>query len=104
MPTINRHTQVCAVVPSNVTPAGERILMRARIGRMRSLQVSIFVEFVKGVADAPTWWSQDIFTMHTEGVGALLNYALPAVIHLLAGQGIAARIRRRSPCCVNPNL
>ncbi|WP_410177215.1 hypothetical protein [Streptomyces nigrescens] len=71
---------------------------------LEAKQVSIFVEFVKGVADAPTWWSQDIFTMHTEGVGALLNYALPAVIYLLAGQGIAARIRRRSPCCVNPNL
>ncbi|MGA4950998.1 hypothetical protein [Streptomyces lydicamycinicus] len=67
-------------------------------------QVSIFVELVNGLADALTWWSQDIFTMHTEGVGALLNYALPAVIYLLAGQGIAARIRRRSPCCVNPNL
>ncbi|MGY4967934.1 hypothetical protein [Streptomyces sp. NEAU-S7GS2] len=53
---------------------------------LEAKQVSIFVEFVKGVADAPTWWSQDIFTMHTEGVGALLNYALPAVIYLPAGQ------------------
>ncbi|WP_349632399.1 hypothetical protein [Streptomyces lydicamycinicus] len=33
-------------------------------------QVSIFVEFVNGLADGLTWWSQDIFTMHTEGVGA----------------------------------
>ncbi|MFE7541674.1 hypothetical protein [Streptomyces platensis] len=71
---------------------------------IEAIQVSIFVEFAKGVPDAPTWRSQDIFTMHTKGVHALLNYALPAVIYLPAGQGIAARISGRSPCCVNPNL
>lgn len=68
--------------------------------RLEANQVSIFVEFVKGVADALTWWSQDIFTMHTEGIRALLNYALPAVTYLPAGRGIAARMRRLSPCCV----
>lgn len=67
-------------------------------------KVSTFIEFVKSVADVPTWWSQNIFTMHTEDVRTLLNYALPAVLYLLTGQGIAARIRRLSLCCVNSNL
>lgn len=57
-------------------------------------QANVFVEFVEGMADALAWWSQDIFTMDTEGVRVLLNYGLPAVIYLLAGHGIAARIRR----------
>ncbi|WP_336048089.1 hypothetical protein [Streptomyces sp. CA2R101] len=71
---------------------------------LEAIQVSVFVEFVKGVPDAPTWCSQDIFTMRAKGVHALLNYALPTVLQLLTGQGTAARASRRSPGCVNPNL
>ncbi|MGW8970548.1 hypothetical protein [Streptomyces platensis] len=79
-------------------------VLRILLHLIEVIQASIFVEFAKGVPDAPTWWSQDIFTMRTKGVHALLNYALPAVIYLLAGQGIAARISGRSPGYVNPNL
>ncbi|WP_030800706.1 hypothetical protein [Streptomyces sp. NRRL S-337] len=57
-------------------------------------QANVFVEFVEGMADMLAWWSQDIFTMDTDGVRVLLNYGLPAVIYLLTGRGIAARIRR----------
>lgn len=53
-----------------------------------------FVEFVKGVADWLAWWAQDIFTMDNEGVRVFLNYGLPAVIYLLIGHGISARVRR----------
>lgn len=57
-------------------------------------QGNVFVGFVEGVADALAWWSQDIFTMDTDGLRVLLNYGLPAVIYLLIGHGIAARLRR----------
>ncbi|KUM79690.1 hypothetical protein [Streptomyces curacoi] len=57
-------------------------------------QANVFVEFVKDVADWLAWWSQDIFTMDTEGLRVLLNYGLPAVIYLLVGHGIATWIRR----------
>lgn len=53
-----------------------------------------FVEFVHGAADWLGWWAQDIFTMDTEGLRVVLNYGLPAVIYLLIGHGIAARINR----------
>jgi hypothetical protein len=53
-----------------------------------------FVAFVHGAADWLGWWAQDIFTMGTEGLRVLLNYGLPAVIYLLIGHGIAARINR----------
>ncbi|WP_374991236.1 hypothetical protein [Streptomyces sp. LHD-70] len=53
-----------------------------------------FVEFVHGVADWLGGWAQDIFTMDTEGLRVILNYGLPAVIYLLIGHGIAARINR----------
>jgi hypothetical protein len=56
-------------------------------------QANVFVQFVKGVADALAWWSQDIFTMDTEQLRVLLNYGLPAVLYLAVGHGIAARIR-----------
>jgi hypothetical protein len=55
---------------------------------------NIFVEFVHGMADLLAWWSQDIFTMDTEGLRVLLNYGLPAVIYLLIGHGVASRLRR----------
>ncbi|MEU9117331.1 hypothetical protein AB0D04_37710 [Streptomyces sp. NPDC048483] len=57
-------------------------------------RANVFVEFVESMADGLAWWSQDIFTMDTEGLRVLLNYGLPAVIYLLVGHGIAARIRR----------
>nr|QXL90854.1 hypothetical protein [Streptomyces sp.] len=55
---------------------------------------NVFVEFVHGTADLLAWWSQDVFTMDTEGLRVLLNYGLPAVIYLLIGHGIAARLSR----------
>ncbi|MFF2507493.1 hypothetical protein ACFVTY_29535 [Streptomyces sp. NPDC058067] len=57
-------------------------------------QGNVFVEFVHGVADWLAWWSQDVFTMDTEGLRVLLNYGLPAVIYLLVGHGISARLNR----------
>nr|WP_202509627.1 hypothetical protein [Streptomyces sp. SID5643] len=53
-----------------------------------------FVEFVHGTADWLSGWAQDIFTMNTEGLRVVLNHGLPAVIYLLIGHGIAARINR----------
>ncbi|BDM73662.1 hypothetical protein HEK616_71490 [Streptomyces nigrescens] len=55
---------------------------------------NVFVGFVHGMADWLAGWSQDIFTMDTEGLRVFLNFGLPAVIYLLVGHGIAARIRR----------
>ncbi|WP_030948659.1 hypothetical protein [Streptomyces sp. NRRL S-646] len=55
---------------------------------------NVFVKFVHGMADWLAWWSQDIFTMDTEGLRVLLNYGLPAVLYLLIGHGIAARLNR----------
>jgi LytS/YehU family sensor histidine kinase len=57
-------------------------------------RTNVFVEFVRGTADWLSWWSQDIFTMDTEGLRVVLNYGLPAVIYLLIGHGIAARLNR----------
>ncbi|MGW2763698.1 hypothetical protein [Streptomyces sp. NPDC001275] len=57
-------------------------------------QANVFVEFVHGTADWLAWWSQDIFTMDTEGLRVVLNYGLPAVMYLLIGHGIAARLNR----------
>jgi hypothetical protein len=57
-------------------------------------QGNVFVGFVEGVADWLAWWSQDIFTMDTDGLRVLLNYGLPAAIYLLIGHGAAARLRR----------
>ncbi|MER5968911.1 hypothetical protein ABT112_04040 [Streptomyces sp. NPDC002055] len=57
-------------------------------------QGNVFVDFVHGVADLLAWWSQDIFTMESEGVRVFLNYGLPAALYLLIGHGVAARVRR----------
>ncbi|MEU6553261.1 hypothetical protein ABZ915_23705 [Streptomyces sp. NPDC046915] len=57
-------------------------------------QANPFVEFVRGTADWLSGWAQDIFTMDTEGLRVVLNYGLPAVIYLLIGHGIAARLNR----------
>jgi hypothetical protein len=53
-----------------------------------------FVEFVRGVAEWLAGWSQDIFTMDTEGLRVLLNYGLPALVYLGVGHGVAAWVRR----------
>ncbi|MER6549685.1 hypothetical protein [Streptomyces sp. NPDC001250] len=57
-------------------------------------RVNVFVEFVRGAASWLSWWAQDVFTMDTEGLRVVLNYGLPAVIYLLIGHGIAARLNR----------
>ncbi|MFD7281468.1 hypothetical protein ACFV80_31650 [Streptomyces sp. NPDC059862] len=57
-------------------------------------QSNVFVEFVHGTADWLAWWSQDIFTMDTEGLRTILNYGLPAAMYVLIGHGIAARLNR----------
>ncbi|MCG7208200.1 hypothetical protein [Streptomyces arenae] len=57
-------------------------------------RANIFVQFVHSMADLLAWWSQDIFTMDTEGLRVILNYGLPAVLYLLIGHGIAARLNR----------
>ena len=57
-------------------------------------QANVFVKFVHGMADWLAGWSQDIFTMDTEGLRVILNYGLPAVMYLLIGHGIAARLNR----------
>lgn len=57
-------------------------------------QANVFVDFVHGVADWLAGWSQDIFTMNTEGLRVFFNYALPAVVYLAIGHGAAAWLRR----------
>lgn len=57
-------------------------------------QGNVFVTFVHAVADWLAGWSQDIFTMDTEGLRVLLNYGLPAVLYLALGHGLAVRLRR----------
>ena len=57
-------------------------------------QTNVFVEFVRGTANWLAWWAQDIFTMNTEGLRVVLNFGLPAVMYLLIGHGIAARLNR----------
>ncbi|WP_107104994.1 hypothetical protein [Streptomyces sp. Root369] len=57
-------------------------------------QANVFVEFVQRMADWLAWWSQDIFTMDTEGLRVVLNCGLPAVMYLLIGHGVAARLNR----------
>jgi len=57
-------------------------------------RANVFVEFVRGTSDLLAWWSQDIFMMDTDGLRVLLNYGLPAVMYLLIGHGIAARLNR----------
>ncbi|MET8678830.1 hypothetical protein ABZW18_14935 [Streptomyces sp. NPDC004647] len=57
-------------------------------------QANVFVGFVEGLAGWLAGWSQDIFTMESEGLRVFLNFGLPAMIYLLIGHGLAARIRR----------
>lgn len=57
-------------------------------------QANPFVEFVHETAGRLSGWAQDIFTMDTESLRVVLNYGLPAVIYLLIGHGVAARLNR----------
>ncbi|WP_406214467.1 hypothetical protein [Streptomyces decoyicus] len=57
-------------------------------------QANVFVEFVHGVADWLAGWSQDIFVMDIEGLRVFFNYALPALVYLAVGHGVAAWLRR----------
>ncbi|MFF4694437.1 hypothetical protein [Streptomyces chattanoogensis] len=57
-------------------------------------QANVFVDFVHGMADWLAGWSQDIFTMDTEGLRVFFNHALPAVVYLGIGHGAAAWLRR----------
>ncbi|WP_443074887.1 hypothetical protein [Streptomyces sp. NBC_01454] len=57
-------------------------------------QGNVFVQFVRGMADSLGWWARDIFTVGTQGLRVVLNYALPAALYLLAGHLIAGRVRR----------
>ncbi|MEU7058524.1 hypothetical protein [Streptomyces sp. NPDC046197] len=57
-------------------------------------RANAFVQFIRGTADWLAWWSQDIFTVDTESLRVVLNYGLPALLYLLIGHGIAARLNR----------
>jgi hypothetical protein len=46
------------------------------------------------MADWLAGWSQDLFTMESEGVRVVLNYGVPTALYLLLGHGLAAPIRR----------
>ncbi|WP_246040696.1 hypothetical protein [Streptomyces cadmiisoli] len=70
------------------------LLLWVLLHLLEANQANVFVEFVRETAGWPAWWSQDIFTMDTEGLRIILNYGLPAVIYLLIGHGIAARLNR----------
>ncbi|MFI7004967.1 hypothetical protein [Streptomyces sp. NPDC050145] len=57
-------------------------------------QANVFVDFVRGVAEWLAGWAQDIFTMDPEGLRVFFNFALPAVVYLAVGHGVAAWLRR----------
>ncbi|MGP4003866.1 hypothetical protein [Streptomyces sp. 8N706] len=56
-------------------------------------QANGLVSFVHGSASWLAGWSQDLFTMDSETLRVLLNFGTPAVLYLLIGHGLAARIR-----------
>lgn len=54
-------------------------------------------DLVKWVHQAADWlsvWSRDLFTPAAGWLRTLLNYGIAAVVYLVAGHAIAARIRR----------
>jgi hypothetical protein len=54
-------------------------------------------DLVSFVQDAARWlagWSYDLFTFDTDWLRVLLNYGLPALVYLIVGHALAARIRR----------
>ncbi|MFH8405920.1 hypothetical protein ACH4FX_14250 [Streptomyces sp. NPDC018019] len=52
------------------------------------------VHFVQGAARWLAGWSHDLFTFDTDWLRTLLNYGLPALVYLVVGHALAARIRR----------
>ncbi|MFJ9411291.1 hypothetical protein [Streptomyces sp. NPDC101393] len=52
------------------------------------------VSFTRSAALWLAGWSHDLFTMSTDWLRTVLNYGLPAVVYLLIGHILAARIRR----------
>lgn len=54
-------------------------------------------DLVSVVHDASLWlagWSHDLFTMDTAWLRTVLNFGLPAVVYVLIGHFLAARVRR----------
>jgi len=52
------------------------------------------VSWVRAAAGWLAGWSHDLFTMDPAWVRTVLNYGLPAVIYVLIGHFLAARISR----------
>ncbi|CAM5679234.1 hypothetical protein SRIMHP_26120 [Streptomyces rimosus subsp. rimosus] len=52
------------------------------------------VHFVQGGARWLAGWSYNLFTFDAEWLRTLLNYGLPALVYLVLGHALAARIRR----------
>ncbi len=52
------------------------------------------VHFVQGAARWLAGWSYNLFTFDAEWLRTLLNYGLPALVYLVLGHALAARIRR----------
>ncbi|UNO42352.1 hypothetical protein [Streptomyces sp. MST-110588] len=51
---------------------------------------------VSFIHDAAHWlagWSYNLFTFETEWLRTLLNYGLPAIVYLVVGHAVAARVR-----------
>ncbi|WP_162501019.1 hypothetical protein [Streptomyces sp. 2323.1] len=54
-------------------------------------------DLVSAVHEASLWlagWSHDLFTMDAAWLRTVLNFGLPAVVYVLIGHFLAARIRR----------
>lgn len=56
-------------------------------------QSTLFVQYVQDMAYWLAGWSQNIATVENEHLRLVLNYGLPALVYLLLGHGIAARMR-----------
>ncbi|MFG2212707.1 hypothetical protein [Streptomyces sp. NPDC048638] len=52
------------------------------------------VGWVHAAAGWLAGWSYNLFTMNTDWVRTVLNYGLPAVVYVVLGHALAARIRR----------
>lgn len=56
-------------------------------------RTALFVQYVQDMAHWLAGWSQNISTVENEHLRLVLNYGLPALVYLLIGHGIAAKIR-----------
>ncbi|WP_197349829.1 hypothetical protein [Streptomyces bathyalis] len=54
---------------------------------------NLFVLYMEDMAYWIAGWSQNLFTVENEFLVILLNYVLPAVVYLVIGHGIAAKMR-----------